>query len=80
MCMLFGSFFMFSNFYQLYLHNITRVALANLPCTLCKTQIENRISLDLVMVIGSACLLISYHDTQVLPSVFIVECIVVVHI
>ena len=52
-------FFMFSNFYQLELHNKAHVALANLQWIMCKNRIENRTSLALVMVIGSACLLFS---------------------
>ena len=35
---------MFSNFYQLDLHNKTRVALANLQWNICKNQIENQTS------------------------------------
>ena len=47
------------NFYWLYLHNKTCVALAILWWSISQTWIENWISPDLVMVIGSACLLIS---------------------
>ena len=56
--MLFGLFFMFSNFYWFTLHNQTCVALANLRWSMTKDWIENQTSLNLVMVIGSAYLLI----------------------
>ena len=59
MWVLFGPFVMFFNFYEVDLHNKTRVALANLQWNLYQKQIENWTSHDLVMVIGSACLLIS---------------------
>ena len=57
MWVLFGSFYIVSNFYWLYLHNKTRVALADLQWNVHKFRIQDRISPDLVMVIGSACLL-----------------------
>ena len=59
MWVLFGSFFMFSNFYQLDLHNETRVAITNLQWNARNNRIENRPYLDVVMVIESSCLLIS---------------------
>ena len=55
MRVLFGSFFLFSNFYQLYLQNKCCVALANLWWSISKNQIDNWASLDLVMDIQSAC-------------------------
>jgi hypothetical protein len=60
MWVLFGSSFCtFSNFYQLDSHNKTRVAFANLRYNTYKNWIENRTFPKLVMIIGSACLLIS---------------------
>ena len=59
MWVLFASFFMSSNFYQLDLHNGTRVALAYLQWNIYQNRIENRTSPDSITVIGSACLLIS---------------------
>ena len=51
---------MFSAFYGLeFTHTKTRVALANLQRNICKNRNEYRVSLDLVMIIGSVCLLIS---------------------
>ena len=44
-----------------------------------KKQIENRTSLEVVMVIGSVCLLILLLDTQVLSIVFNVECRAVIN-
>ena len=55
----FGLFFMSSTFYRLDVHNKTHVALASI----CKNRIENETSFDLVMLIGSACLLILEVDT-----------------
>ena len=80
MWVLFGSNFMFSNFYQLYLHNKTCIALANLQWNIYKNWIENWTNLDVVMVSGSACSLISELDTYVLPMMFIIECRVVIMI
>ena len=54
--MLFGPFSMFNNFYQLYLHNETCVALVNLKHE--KKSDENQIFLDLIIVIENRCLLI----------------------
>ena len=54
MRVLFGSFFMFSNLYLLYLHNKTCVTFSKHQQKL----IENQTLHDLVMVIRSACLLI----------------------
>ena len=48
---------MFSNFYQLDLNNKTHVALVNIRWNICR--IETQISPNLVMIMGSACLLIS---------------------
>ena len=56
--MLFGLFSMFSNFYRLDLHNKIHVAFSKFMMELLQNQIENWTSLDLVMVIGSACLLV----------------------
>ena len=61
--MLFGIFLMFSSFYQLDIHNKTRVALANLQWNIYTSRIENHIYLDLVIVIKSACLAIFEPDT-----------------
>ena len=55
-----------SNFFCLFF------ASANPRWNVCKSRIENRTSPCLVMVNGSACLLIAWLDTQVLPIVFIV--------
>ena len=41
------------------LHNETCVTLANLPRSIIKNRIENWMFPNLVMIIGSACLLIS---------------------
>ena len=49
-------FFMFSNFCWLDLHNETCVGLANLRWNFSKNWIENWTLSDLVMVVGSACL------------------------
>ena len=59
MWVLVGSLFMFSNFYWLDLHNKTRVALAKLWWNIYKNWTEDSTSLDLAVVTGSACLLIS---------------------
>ena len=56
--MLFGLFSMFSNFYRLDLYNKIHVAFSKFMMELLQNQIENWTSLDLVMVIGSACLLV----------------------
>ena len=80
MWVLLGSFFMFSNFYQFYSHLKNHIASSNLRWNVCKNRIENRIFLDLVMVIGSACLLISKLDTWVLPFVSFIEYRVVINI
>ena len=56
--MLFGLFSMFSNFYRLDLNNKIHVAFSKFMMELLQNQIENWTSLDLVMVIGSACLLV----------------------
>ena len=69
--------FTFSNIYWLDLRNQTFVALENLRCSIHKNWIDNRASLDLVMVIGSARLSIPYKNTLVLPIVFAIECEVV---
>ena len=58
MWVLFGMFFIFTNFYILDLHNKTRVALANLQLNICKNQIEIHTFPNVVMVIGLGCLLI----------------------
>jgi hypothetical protein len=55
----FGRFFVFSNFYSLSSHNKTRVASTNLQRNICRNRIESWTSFDLVMVIRSACLLVS---------------------
>jgi hypothetical protein len=55
---LFGLFFMFSNFYQLDLHNKTCVVLVIHNEASSKIISDNQTSHDLVMVIISACLLI----------------------
>ena len=78
--MLVGLFFMFSNFYRLDVHNKTRVAIANLRRKLCKNRIENHTSPSLVIVIRSACLLVSLLNTHALPIVFTIECRVVITI
>ena len=70
MWVLFGSSFMFSNFYWLDLHNKTHVALANLWWHIYKHQIEYQTSLDLVVVIRSWYLLISWTKYIVPPSCF----------
>ena len=70
MWVLFGSFFMFSNFYELDSHNNICVAPTNLRWNICKNRIENRSSPYLVMVIGSACLLIFLIGYIVLQIVF----------
>ena len=62
-----GSFFMLSNFYRLDLLHPTRVALPDLQWNICKNRINNRTSPASLMVIGSACLLVSKLETQVLP-------------
>ena len=54
MRVLFGSFFMFSNLYLLYLHKKICVTLASIS----RNWNENQTLHDLVMVIRSACLLI----------------------
>ena len=78
--MFFGSFFTFSNFYQLLLHNKSLVALTNLWLKISKNRIENQTSHALVMVVKSACLLIFEVDTWVLPLVFTIESRVVIKI
>jgi hypothetical protein len=60
--LVFGLFSMYSNFYELDLHKKTCVALANLQWSIRKHLSENRTS-DLVKVIKSVCLLISYLNT-----------------
>ena len=59
MWVLFGLFFMFSNFYRLDFHDETCIALANLQESIIKNWIQNETFLNFVdKVIGSACLLI----------------------
>ena len=70
MWVLFGSFFKFSNFYKLDSHNNICVAPTNLRWNIFKNRIENRSSPYLVMVIGSACLLIFLIGYIVLQIVF----------
>jgi hypothetical protein len=48
----------FSNFYHLDLHNETCVVLASLQGIISKSRLTSRTSLDIVLVIGSTCLLI----------------------
>ena len=57
--MLFGFFSMFFNSYRLDLHNKTRVALAIYGETFAKNRIKIWTPVSLVMVVGSACLLVS---------------------
>ena len=64
------SFFMFSNFYLLDVHNKMRVALANLQCFICK----NRSSPNLVIIIGSACTLIPWIGFEGPLIVFTIDC------
>ena len=59
MCLLFGKFFVFSNFYQLDIHNKICVALANLQRNICKNRIENRMPPNLILIVKSVGLLIS---------------------
>ena len=80
MWVLFGLFLMFFNFYGLDSHNKSCVALATLRCNICKNRNENRTSLKWVMIIGSACLLISSLNTWILSIVVIIECRVVIDI
>ena len=54
MWVLFGSISMFSNFYEVYLHNKMCVAIANLWWISCK----NETSPYLVMIICSVCVLV----------------------
>ena len=61
------SFFMF---YRIDLHSKTHAAWLNRWWNIRKNRIEYRTSPDLVMVIGSACLLISKLGTKVLPNEF----------
>ena len=70
------------NFYRLALNNRTCVASANLRWNICKNRIEIRTFLDLVMVIGCAWLAVDFLTgyTHVLPTVFTIECIVVMNI
>ena len=66
--------FMSSGIYQFDLHNKTCGALVNLQWIINRNQIQNRASLALVMVIGSACLLVFFFQkTYLLPDVFIIE-------
>ena len=60
--------------------DIYNVALAILWWNICKYRIENWTSLALVMIIGSACLLLCELHTEVLPIVFGIECRVVINI
>ena len=76
MWVLFGSFFMFSNFYQLGLLNTNFVTLVNMQWKIDK----NRTSHDLVMVIESAYLWTLKKNTWILPVVVIVEYVVLVNI
>jgi hypothetical protein len=71
---------MFSTVYGLELHNEKCVALANLRLNICKNRIENRICFDLVMMIKSACLLVSAFGYIGPLGVFIVGCKVVINI
>ena len=74
--------FMFSNVYQVDLHNEAYVVLAmyNESSTKTGLRIEDWTSLDLVMVITSACLLVSKLDTHLLSISFIIEHRAVVNI
>lgn len=54
---IFGFFFMIFKFYWLDLHNKSHILLANLRWHICKNPIENWTSFDLILGIGSACLL-----------------------
>ena len=71
--------FMFSNLYQLDLHNKTRVALAHLDKTSANLD-WNHVSPHILRFIGSACLLISWMDTLILTIVFTIECREVINI
>ena len=70
---------MFSNFYRIDLHNKTCVTLSNLCRSIGRNQIENRTSLDFVMVFESARLFIAQLNTHVFVAVFIIECRFVVN-
>lgn len=59
---LFGSFLMFSTS-MIKLTHKTCVSLVILQWSIIKNRIENRTSPYFVMIIGSACLLISYLNT-----------------
>ena len=61
MWVLLGSFFMFSNDWSYTTKSVLQ--LAKLRWKICENQIENRASPDLVMIIGSACLLMFLLDT-----------------
>lgn len=75
MWVLFYSFSCFlDNLYQLSLHNEPHVALATLQRSIGRNQIEHWTCLDLVVVIGIACLLTTYIGLLV---VFTAKCEVV---
>ena len=63
-------------FYRLDLHNKTCVALAKFA----KTGSKIKPPFDFFMLTGSVCLLNASLDTQVLPIVFTIECIVVMNV
>ena len=77
-CVLFGLFFVFSNFYRLEFHNKMCVASTNLWWRISKICFENQSSLDFDMFIETKVSVYRYLTyTYVLPIVFIIECGVV---
>ena len=75
---LFGLFFMFSNFYQWDLHNKLCLPLANLQLCVNKYRIEDEISpiIYLWLLEVHVCWFLNLN-THILPIVFIIECEVV---